>query len=501
MTIAVWVLAAAAYGLAALRWLRVGQREHYLAGSVGRFAWRWWSLHPLNGAMAVTGLAALIGAFAYLPAALVAAVAVGVGPVGLGIRGRSAPLRWTARLHRLAVSLAALTVPVVLAGSVIDQGALVLLAAAVFLPLLLDLALVIMRPIEEGLSHKFVARAAHKLGQVRPLVVAITGSYGKTSTKMYLTRMISAGRSTVASPASFNNRMGLARAINEHLASGTEVFVAEMGTYGKGEIEQLCRWIRPAVGVITAIGPVHLERFGSLEAVAAAKAEILAGVRTAVLNVDDPRLASLADELNGGKEIVRCSVKDPAADVYIEASGNVWVKRELVGTLTDPSAFPGNVACAVGAAAAAGVPPTAIAGALQDLPAAEHRQSVYVSEAGFTVVDDTYNSNPTGAKAALATLQRLAGGGRRVLVTPGMVELGPEQRSANREFAAEAAAIATDIIVVGRTNRLALLEGTARGDASVMVMDSREEAVGWVRQNLAEGDVVLYENDLPDHYP
>ena len=94
-----------------------------------------------------------------------------------------------------------------------------------------------------------------------PIVVAITGSFGKTSTKQHVAHLVAGSRTVVASPASFNNRAGLARAVNEQLTPGTDVFVAEMGTYGKGEIADLCRWCPPAIAVITAIGPVHLERF------------------------------------------------------------------------------------------------------------------------------------------------------------------------------------------------------------------------------------------------
>src|SRR5437870_3647177 len=174
--------ALAAAAVAGLRWLRVAQREHYLAGSVTRFAWRWW-------------------------------------------------VQW--------------------------------------------------RP-------------------VKPAVVAVTGSYGKTSTKGYIAHLVGSSRALVASPRSFNNRAGLARAVNEQLAPGTEVFVAEMGAYGPGEIAELCYWVRPRIGVITAIGPVHLERFGSEERIVEAKAEIFTGVETAVLNVDDDRLEDVARQIAAG---------------------------------------------------------------------------------------------------------------------------------------------------------------------------------------------------------
>jgi hypothetical protein len=140
-------------------------------------------------------------------------------------------------------------------------------------------------------------------------VVAVTGSYGKTSTKGHIAHLVRPDRTVVATPASFNNRAGLARAVNEHLADGTEVFVAEMGTYGPGEIAELCRWCPPDISVITAIGPVHLERFGSEDRIVEAKSEILRAGDDVVLAVDDPRLAALAERGGRrGKRVLRCSV-------------------------------------------------------------------------------------------------------------------------------------------------------------------------------------------------
>jgi UDP-N-acetylmuramoyl-tripeptide--D-alanyl-D-alanine ligase len=120
---------------------------------------------------------------------------------------------------------------------------------------------------------------------------------------------------------------------------------------------------------------------------------------------------------------------------------------------------------------------------------------------GVTVIDDTFNANPAGAAAALSLLARHGAGGRRVVVTPGMVELGGDQDRENEAFARAAAAVATDVLIVQRTNRAPLQRGAAGGAASVMLVDTREDAVAWVREHLGPGDAVLYENDLPDHFP
>jgi UDP-N-acetylmuramoyl-tripeptide--D-alanyl-D-alanine ligase len=368
-----------------------------------------------------------------------------------------------------------------------------------------DVALYITRPIERRIGRKYVRQAVEKLERVKPVVVAVTGSYGKTTTKSYIAHLLSANHQVVASPASFNNTPGLSRAINDHLAPGTDVFVAEMGAYGLGEIAEMCSWVKPSIGVITAIGPVHLERFRTLERTAQAKAEILAGVETAVINADEPRLVRVGEPLvaRGGR-LIRCSTSDETADVAVLASDeglDVRVRGETIASLETQPGFPMNVACAVGVAIALDTPAALIAKLLPTLPAPEHRQTVTTSAKGV-VIDDSYNSNPVGAAAALDRLVRQSSpGGRRVVVTPGMVEMGKLQREANREFAANAADVATDLVIVGRTNRRALLEGGRAGSATVTFVPTRDDATAWAREQLGPGDAILYENDLPDHYP
>jgi UDP-N-acetylmuramoyl-tripeptide--D-alanyl-D-alanine ligase len=293
--------------------------------------------------------------------------------------------------------------------------------------------------------------------------------------------------------------MGLARAINEHLLPGTEVFVAEMGTYGPGELEDLTRWIPPDVAAMVAIGPVHLERFRTLDRIVAAKSEILDRAGVGVISVDHPLLAGLADERGATMDVVTVSGDGSDARVTIQ-EGRIRVDGIDVGKAPE-DVFPLNLAVALGIGLALGVESVDMVARLDGLPRPEHRQTVSSSERGFSVIDDTFNSNPAGARVALGLLDRVGDGGRKVVVTPGMVELGPDQFDQNLAFAAESAALADDVLIVGRTNRDALLEGSAKGGASVTVVTSREEAVNWVRQNLGPGDAVLYENDLPDHYP
>ncbi|HWD51707.1 MAG TPA: Mur ligase family protein, partial [Acidimicrobiales bacterium] len=467
---------------AGLRWLRVAQREHYLGGSSSRFAARWWTITPVNLALAATAVAAGVISVWWPLAGVLTGLVVAAGPVGLSLKGRTAPLAWTRRLRTLAGVWAALEIVVVVIGVVTGLASVLAVVAALAVPLLMDAACVITAPVERRLSEHFVADARRRLERVAPTVVGITGSYGKTSTKNHLSHLVEATSSVVATPASFNNRAGLARAINEHLTDGTEVFIAEMGTYGLGEIADLCRWCPPQVAVITAIGPVHLERFGSEDRIVEAKAEIAVPARDVVLQVDDPRLAALADRLAAdGKHVVRCSASDPSAGVSVigdSASAgttvSVAIEGETVatGVALPTGVQPGNLACAIGAARSLGIETSSMVASLADLPAVGHRLQAIRSPSGFTILDDTYNSNPAGARAALAALGGLrepsgsatpgeGATGTRAVVTPGMVELGARQRAENFSFGAEIAGVADNLVVVGRTNRRALCAGVA----------------------------------------
>jgi UDP-N-acetylmuramoyl-tripeptide--D-alanyl-D-alanine ligase len=500
VNLAVAIASAVAFCVSAIRWLRVAQREHYIPGSVIRFSVRWWTSRAVNVAGAVVALVAAVVAMAWPTAGLVTAAAVAAGPIGLSLRGRTTPLRWTRRLGRLAVIAGVIYGAVALLGLVPGIGPRAAVAGALLAPAIVDLAALVATPLERRLSERFVRLARERLASVSPKVVAITGSYGKTSTKEYVRHVLAGRYSVAASPASFNNRMGLARAINKHLTPGTEVFVAEMGTYARGEIAELVSWIRPDLSVLTAVGPVHLERFRSLEAIAEAKSEIVVGASAVVLNADDPLVVGAIDAVAGAATLTRCSVSDRDADVCVRG-GEVLVRGKVLGHV-DEALFGMNVACAVGVALALDVPQDVIASRLESLPTPQHRRHVLETTRGVTVIDDTYNSNPIGAAAALELLARTGtDGARRVVVTPGMVELGREQPKENEEFAEHAVRTGTVLIVVGRTNRRSLVKGARSGEADVRVVDRREEAVAWVRENLASGDVVLYENDLPDHYP
>lgn len=507
MNLVDWLVLAAALAAVAvadLRWLRVAQREHYVPGEASTFARLWLVKRPMNAALAALAVVALIAGF-FVPIVLILCAAIViVWPLGLGIKGAK-PLVFTARVKRLLAAVALLQIVVVVT-AVVAWLPLAMLAAALT-PLVVDAALAIMVPIETSLASRFVRQAEQNLAKVNPTVVGITGSYGKTSTKLYVDFVLSQSLSVVASPGSFNNLMGLSRTINDQLRPGAAVLVAEMGTYGPGEIRKLCAAFPPTVAVITSIGEAHLSRMKDRATIVRAKSEITESAPKIVLNIDEPELADLADVLAADRVVVRCSTQGAAeADVVVAPSGDSWrivVRGEEVLQLpAQPFGHPINLACALGVALALEVPVTAAMFAHRTLPSAPHRAELVQGPQGIAVIDDTYNSNPTGAAHAVrGAAARIQGDGRLYVVTPGMVELGTNQVQRNADLARLVVSRPEHtLVIVGWTNRRALLQGAADGPGKVMCFENRDKATEAVSERLKEHDVVLYENDLPDHY-
>ena len=264
----------------------------------------------------------------------------------------------------------------------------------------------------------------------------------------------------------------------------------------------------PATAFMGAISPGQIafnypdQHYGSHEAYLGALADALASPATG---------APTGASARAGRPltVVRCSAVARDADVAAVDDGDRLVLLrggEVVADVARPDAVLGNVAVAAAVAFAVGVPAAVVALALPTLPDVPNRRTVTTLSTGARAVDDTFNSNPAGARAALATLiGQATPGNKRVVVTPGMVELGPVQAAENAAWAGQAASSATHLVVVGATNRKALLAGAGSvadaARARVVVVATHADAVAWVRANTGPGDVVLYENQLPDHYP
>lgn len=508
----------AAYAAQMVRWLRVLQREHYEPSSMRRFLGRWSTpqvasaksperstqRRPITLTHVLVVVLVVATVLRVDPFVVVVTVLYGVFcPRGLTMKGRTSALRWTRRLTLTAVIATIISVLLGLAGLFTPRPWLVFVAMVWAVPVMLDLTSRLLAPFERHHSQQFVDQAVARLAKVGPRIVAITGSYGKTSTKNHLADLLRPDGGVVASPRSFNNRSGLSRAINENLEDGTRVFIAEMGTYGPGEIRELCSWCPPELAMVTAIGPVHLERMKSLDVVEQAKYEVTERATTVVVNIDDLRLSRWVDRLSGAGKRVRTAGSTAAgASVRVIPQGPLWsvvVDGENVVEVDAVSGIQAtNLACAIAAALELGLGLEQLASRVGLVTSVANRSNVVMAPSGVVVIDDTFNANPASALAALNLLGSMELSGRRVVVTPGLVELGDEQYSANMELGRKVASLKATLVAVGRTNARPLQVGYV---GSVERFDTRDEAVSWVRATLVPGDGVLYLNDLPDHYP
>ncbi|MDQ3915486.1 MAG: UDP-N-acetylmuramoyl-tripeptide--D-alanyl-D-alanine ligase [Actinomycetota bacterium] len=379
-------------------------------------------------------------------------------------------------------------------------------------PLLIPAADWVLTPVQAAINRGYLRRARRKLDAVAPTVVGVTGSYGKTSTKFAVGTLL--GPHALVTPGSFNTTMGVCRAINEHLEPRHRFFVVEMGARRRGDVAEIGRLVRHRIAVLTAIGTAHLESFGSRDAIKAAKLEIvdtLAPGGVAVVNCDDATIRGLTGEL-AGVEVVRYGL-DPAGRPDVTAE-NVEVTREgtrltIVDRRSGESLSAstrllgrhsiGHVLAGVAVARAAGTGLVSLGPRIAALQPVEHRLQLIDAPGGVTVLDDAFNSNPDGAAAALEVLASMPAR-RRIVITPGIVELGELQGEANEEFGRRASEVADVLLVVARVNRAALVAGAAGGRARTITVASLDEATAELAGIVAAGDVVLFENDLPDQY-
>ena len=468
------------------------------------------------------------------PAWLPLLVLVAWGLVGLHRLLRFRPplakhrLRWTTKALALAtlVGLQVLLVAVVLAlvgfqvGSV-SGGAmglsLGLAAGLALLPVLLPVATLVVWP-GQAIGAALLLRAARrKLRASNARVIGITGSYGKTSTKEFVSTLLAARYRVLKTPESYNTALGIARVLLRDLRPDHDYIVVELGAYKPGEIRRLCQLVRPRIGVLTAIGPQHLERFGSIERIAAAKYELIESLPAdgvAVFNADDPRCRDLAARTAG--QVIRYSVHEPPGPDVNLAVGQVEHGQRCASfTLQDDggAAQPitvallgltnvNNVLAAAAVARLCGLSLAEIASAARDIEPVPHRLQPIDGAGGVLVIDDAYNSNPVGAAAALDVLAAVPGR-RRVLVTPGMVELGERHEVEHETLGRRAAAVCDTVVLVGPDRTAPILAGlraAAFPAEHVIVVGSLAEATARLANLLGPGDVVLFENDLPDTY-
>ena len=385
------------------------------------------------------------------------------------------------------------------------------------IPILLLIGGLLIQPVEKMIQNGFKKQAREKLASLPHVkVIAITGSYGKTSTKFVIDAMLKERLQVCVTPGSFNTPMGICKVINNDLNAQHEVLILEMGARYEGNIRELCKIAKPDISVITNIGVAHMETFGSQNAIAREKSTLATELKsggTLIINGDDPHLMSL--------KTIRDDIKiiDTGANGTISAEqlvvtpegtsfkltirskdGSVAEQREIQTRLLGEHNIQ-NILLAVAVAGEFGIRPDTMALAASKLEPVEHRLELKQRN-GLTIIDDAFNSNPVGAKNAVKILSTLPGG-RKIIITPGMVELGDIEADENRKLGQQIGLANIDLVIlVGSERTEPILNGIQESGAEsipeVKVVESLFKANAYVNEYAKQGDVILYENDLPD---
>jgi UDP-N-acetylmuramoyl-tripeptide--D-alanyl-D-alanine ligase len=381
------------------------------------------------------------------------------------------------------------------------------------LPFLLMGGNLILEPLEKNIQKKFLNEAKEKLAKLNPIVIGITGSYGKTSTKHILAHILSGNLPILFTPRSINTEMGVTRVIRESLTDEHKYFVIEIGAYFKGSIEKMCKFVKPKHGIITSIGQAHYEYFKTQETIAAAKFELGEwingnnndGKGILVVNTNQieeyliPNMPMI--KVGRGSNIYVSDIKQTKDGISLKFHNKeeeYQVEAPVYGIHQA-----NNIAIAIEMALQLGMSMNTILATLKTLPQTNHRLEVLKREGSYTIIDNAYNSNSEGFKSGLELLQTL-NEGRRILVTPGMVELGKIHDSAHYEIG-KIAGKSVDIAIIVASRRIPTFikgfkETANKNTTQLLEVPSFADAQKWLNENAGRGDVVLLENDLPDVY-
>ncbi len=347
-------------------------------------------------------------------------------------------------------------------------------------------------PIEKACANYYINDAKKKLSTMDVTVIGITGSYGKTSTKYILERFLSQKYNTLMTPESYNTPLGAVRTIREQLLPSHRYFICEMGAKQVGDIKEICDIVKPTHCIITSIGPCHLENFGSMENIVKTKFELFDAC---------DGIKIIGSDIEKECEAIRAGMSGDyfAKDISYGADGMTFTlvaKGDEIRIKTSLLGMSGvkNITMAAAMAMELGVSAEDIRFAAARLKPVPHRLEINRKSSNYIVIDDAFNSNPAGAAEALSVLSSFEGY-TRVVITPGMVELGDKTYELNRELGEKAKDCADYIIAVGKNG-----EAIKEGAGEAVLVKNLNEALEKLQTIMGEKTVVLFENDLPDNY-
>lgn len=427
------------------------------------------------------------------------------------------PLVYTKRVKRMLAT----TVLVYLVGVLLSMAAGayrmrackgILLILFVLQPFLILLVNLLNRPVEQAVDRYYINDAARILGDMPNLkVIGVTGSYGKTSVKYFLSTLLSCRYNVLHTPGNYNTTLGVVRTIREQMKPFHEIFICEMGAREVGDIKEICDLVHPDYGIITSIGPQHLQSFHTIENIIGTKFELADAVPaegSVFLNYDNEYIRGRA----AGENVVSYGTTGDdtfykAYDITVSPKGSAFKMRDSRGDVYEfHTRLVGNhnvqnIAGAIAVAHTLGIPMEKLRYPVKQLESVEHRLQL-IRQGNRIILDDSYNSNKNGFKAALDTLAMFKE--LRILMTPGMVELGDKQYDENREAGVYAADKCDYAVLVGREQTKPIQDGLLEAGFAqnrMIVVDTLQEAFQMVNAIPDEKQkVVLIENDLPDNY-
>lgn len=383
-----------------------------------------------------------------------------------------------------------------------------------FSNIMMLLANIVNTPMEKAINHRFYREAKKIIDENKNLIViGVTGSFGKTSTKNYLASLLAEKYNILVTPGNYNTLLGVVRTIREQLRPYHQIFIVEMGAKQPGDIKEICDLVHPEIGIVTAVGEMHLETFKSVENIQKTKFELINALPDnglGIINVD----SQYARDFKGISS--KCKIKKYAinekADIKAEeveygaggVSFTLSTNKERYDSLLLGSGNLLNILASITVAEHLQIPVQKQKNAIARLQSVEHRLSMRRSN-GITILDDAYNSNPNGAKMALEVLKNftLSKENRRIVITPGFVEMGVRQFEANKELGNNIALCSDYAIIVNATNREAIKSGLEQQGFTgekYFLADSLNQAHAHLATIIKTGDIVLYENDLPDNF-
>ena len=382
----------------------------------------------------------------------------------------------------------------------------------ILIPIILPLCVIILLPLEKLIAKLYLIKATRKLEKAEPIIkIGITGSYGKTSTKAFLKKMLEKKYEVVATPESYNTKMGISKTINKMIKKNTQIFICEMGADHIGDIKEICDFVKPTIGVITALGNQHLETFGSYENIEKTKYELIESLPhtgTAFFNTNDENVKKLYDKCNFMNKVESNfdgNVK--IKNVHINRAGikfdliyddkSYQFKTQILGEQNLQ-----NILLSIVIALYLQVDIDDIRDAVSNLKPVYHRLELKQNDNGVTIIDDSFNSNEAGTLYALKTLA-LFKKNRKIIATPGLVELGDREEQANIEFGRNIADYADVCIIINKYNKESIKKGLLEkgfDKNNIYEVESLFLATELFKTLLQPNDVVLLENDLPDNY-